>query len=124
MIPYGRQSIDPDDIEAVVKVLQGDWLTQGPAIEAFEERLAAAVESRYCVAFSSGTAALHGATAAAGLGPGDRVATTPLTFAASGACARYVGAELVLVDIDPATCNIDLERIGKVDAVVAVHYCR
>ncbi len=122
MIPYGRQSIHPDDIEAVVKVLQGDWLTQGPAIEAFEERLAAKVESRYCVAFSSGTAALHGAAAAAGLGPGDRVATTPLTFAASGACAHYVGADLELVDIDPATCNIDVDLIGAVDALVAVHY--
>lgn len=122
MIPYGRQSLHPDDIESVVKVLEGDWLTQGPAIEAFEERLASIVEARYCVAFSSGTAALHGAAAAAGLGPGDRLATTPLTFAASGACARFVGADLELVDIDPATCNIDLDLLGEVDALVAVHY--
>lgn len=123
MIPYGRQSITEDDIEAVVKVLRGDWLTQGPAIEAFEERLAAETEARYCIAFSNGTAALHGAAAAAGLGPGDLVVTTPLTFAASGACARYVGADLELVDIDPQTCNMNLANVpANADAAVVVHY--
>ncbi|NNE73472.1 MAG: UDP-4-amino-4,6-dideoxy-N-acetyl-beta-L-altrosamine transaminase [Acidimicrobiales bacterium] len=123
MIPYGRQSISADDIEAVVKVLQGDWLTQGPAIDRFEELIAAKTEARYCVAFANGTAALHAAAAAAGLGPGDTVATTPLTFAASGACARYVGADLTLIDIDPDTLCIDLEKMPPgLDAIVPMHY--
>lgn len=123
MIPYGRQSISEADVDAVVGVLRGDWLTQGPAVEEFENRLAAETEAQFCVAYSSGTAALHGAVAAAGIGPGDVVATTPLTFAASGACARYVGADLRLVDIEPKTCNMDLGLVPpEIDAVVAVHY--
>ncbi|MET0826861.1 MAG: aminotransferase class I/II-fold pyridoxal phosphate-dependent enzyme, partial [Acidimicrobiales bacterium] len=107
MIPYGRQSVDDDDIDAVVRVLKGDCLTRGPAVEAFENALAERVEARHAVAFSSGTAALHGAAAVAGLGPGDRVATPSLSFAASAACAAYVGATPVYVDIDPTTMNFD-----------------
>ena len=109
MIPYGRQSVDDDDIAAVVQVLKGDWLTRGPAVEAFEAALAERVEARHAIAFSNGTAALHGAVAVSGIGPGDRVATSPLSFAASAACAAYVGATPVYVDIDPTTMNLDTD---------------
>ena len=123
MIPYSRQSIDDDDVEAVVKVLQGDWLTTGPSVDEFEEGLAAKVGARYSVAFSNGTAALHGACAAAGLGPGDRVATSTLSFAASANCALYVGASPVLLDIDPATLNLDPSAVPRdLEALVAVHF--
>jgi UDP-4-amino-4,6-dideoxy-N-acetyl-beta-L-altrosamine transaminase len=123
MIPYGRQSIDDDDIAAVVEVLKGDWLTQGPHVERFEETLAETVSARHAVAFANGTAALHGAAAAAGLGPGDVVATSPLSFAASATCARYVGATPAFVDIDPATLNLDLTKVPDgVAALVPVHY--
>lgn len=123
MIPYGRQSIDEDDIAAVVDVLRGDWLTQGPHIADFEERLAATVEARHAVAFANGTAALHGAAAVTGLGPSDVVATSALTFVASANCARYVGAQVALVDIDPDTLVLDPARVpGECDALVAVHY--
>lgn len=123
MIPYGHQSIEDDDVERIVAVLKGDWLTQGPHVEQFEADLAAATGARYAVAFANGTAALHAAAAAAGLGPGDTVATSALTFAASANCARYVGATPVLVDIDEATYNLDLAQVPDgVDAVVAVHY--
>lgn len=123
MIPYGRQHLDDDDIRAVVDVLRGDWLTQGPAVERFEATLADAVEARHAIAFSSGTAALHAAAAAAGLGPGHTVHTSPLSFAASAACARYVGADVAFTDIDPATLNLDLAAVPEdADALVAVHY--
>jgi dTDP-4-amino-4,6-dideoxygalactose transaminase len=123
VIPYGRQSIDEADIDAVVGVLRGDWLTQGPSIERFEEALAAYVGASHAVAFANGTAALHGACAAAGLGPGDRVGVPALTFSASAACARYVGAEPVLLDIDEGTLNLDPDALPPdLDAVVAVHY--
>ena len=122
-IPYGRQSIDESDISAVEAVLCGAWLTQGPAVEAFEEAVALKVQARHAVAFSSGTAALHGCTAVAGLGPGDLVVTSPLTFMASANCARYVGARVGLVDIRPETLNLDMAQIpAEADAVVAVHY--
>lgn len=123
MIPYGRQSLDDDDVAAVVAVLKGDWLTQGPHVGEFEEALAAKVGARFAVAFSSGTAALHGATSAAGLGPGDRIVTSPLSFVASANCGRFVGASVSFVDIDPATLNLDLGQIpADTDALVAVHY--
>lgn len=121
-IPYGRQSIDADDIAAVVATLKGEWLTQGPAIETFESALAAKVHARHCVAFSNGTAALHAALAVAGLGHNHTVVTSPLSFAASANCARYVGAEPAFVDIDPDTLNLDLSAVGRCDALVAVHY--
>lgn len=123
MIPYGRQSVDDDDIAAVTAVLKGDWLTQGPAVDEFEARLGEITGARHAVAFSSGTAALHAACAVTGLGAGDRVATSPLTFAASAACARYVGATPVLVDIDADTLNLDPALVpADIDALVAVHY--
>lgn len=123
MIPYGRQTIDDDDIAAVVAVLKSDYLTTGPAVSQFEERVAAAVDARYAVAFSNATAGLHGCCAAAGLGAGDTVATSSLTFVASANCARYVGADVHLVDIDERTLNVDLDLVpSDVDALVAVHY--
>ena len=122
-IPYGRQTIDQADIDAVAAVLGGDWLTQGPAVERFEARLCDVTEAAHAVAFTSGTAALHAAAAVAGLGPGDTVATSALTFSASAACARYVGATPTLVDLDPATLNLDVARVPDgLDALVAVHY--
>lgn len=123
MIPYGRQSVDDDDIAAVVRVLKGESLTRGPAVEEFEAALADRVGARHAVAFANGTAALHGAVAAAGLGAGDRVATSALSFAASAACAVYVGAVPTYIDIDPVTMNLDVSAVpDDVDALVAVHY--
>ena len=123
MIPYGRQSVDEDDIAAVVDVLRGDWLTQGPSIERFEEAVAQYVGAKFAVAYSSGTSALHGAAAAAGLGPGDVVATSPLTFMASANAARFVGAQPMLVDIFKHTWNINMSAVPQeVRAVIPVHY--
>ena len=122
MIPYGRQSIDDDDIAAVVEVLKGDWLTTGPHVEAFEAALCEAVDAPHAVAFANGTAALHGACAVAGLGPGDRVGTSSLSFVASANCARFVGAEPQLLDIDPLTLNLDPEQVPALDGLVAVHF--
>jgi UDP-4-amino-4,6-dideoxy-N-acetyl-beta-L-altrosamine transaminase len=107
MIPYGRQSLDQSDIDAVVEVLQSDWLTQGPTIERFEQAMADRCQTDYAVAVCNATAALHIACLAAGLGPGDRLWTTPNTFLASANCARYCGAEVDFVDIDPLTWNLD-----------------
>ena len=123
MIPYGHQSIGDDDLAAVAAVLKSEWLTQGPAVEDFEHELATAVGALHAVAFSNGTAALHGAAAAAGLGPGDLVVTSPLSFVASANCARFVGATAGFVDIDPTTLNLDLTAVPtNAAAVVAVHY--
>jgi len=122
-IPYGRQSVDESDREAVQEVLQGDWLTQGPAVPDFEEAVATRVGANHAVAFSSATAALHGAATVAGFGPGDRVATSPLTFMASANCIRYVDADPVLVDVDPATLNLDPTAVpADASGLVAVHY--
>ena len=121
-VPYGRQAIDDDDIAAVVSALRSDWLTGGPAIDRFESAICEVTGARHAVVFANGTAALHGAVAAAGLGPGDRVAVPSLTFAASANAARYCGAEPVLLDIDPATLNVDLSVMpADVDGLVAVH---
>jgi dTDP-4-amino-4,6-dideoxygalactose transaminase len=103
MIPYGRQSLDQTDIDAVVAVLQSDWLTQGPTIERFEQAMAERCQAGFAVAVCNATAALHIACLAAGLGPGDRLWTTPNTFLASANCGRYCGAEVDFVDIDPLT---------------------
>lgn len=122
-IPYGRQTIDDDDVAAVVEVLRGDYLTTGPMIDTFERSVAEFVGARHAVAFSNATAGLHGCTAAAGLGVGDTVATSPLTFVASANCARYVGADVQLIDIDPATLNLDVSAVpADLDALVAVHF--
>ena len=122
MIPYGRQQIDDDDIAAVVAVLRGEWLTQGPAVEAFEAALAAATGARHVVAFANGTIALHAAMRAAEIGPGDTVVTSPLSFVASASCALWVGAQPAFVDIDPKTLNLDVGAVEACDALVAVDY--
>jgi perosamine synthetase len=121
VIPYGHQDIDDEDIAAVTAVLKGDWLTQGPAVEAFEDALVAATGARFAVAFANGTAALHAAAATAGLGPGDLVTTSALTFVASANCARFVGASVQLLDIDPDSLNVDPATVPECDAFIAVH---
>lgn len=103
MIPYGRQSISEEDIAAVVAVLRSDWITQGPCIDAFECALAAYCGVAHGVAVANATAALHIACLALGVGPGDRVWTSPNTFLASANCALYCGAQIDFVDIDPLT---------------------
>ena len=95
------------DMQAVVEVLKSDWLTTGPKIGEFEERFAAWVGARHAVSFSSGTAALHGAAFAAGLGPGDEAITTPMTFCATANCILYQGATPVFADVSPDTLNLD-----------------
>jgi UDP-4-amino-4,6-dideoxy-N-acetyl-beta-L-altrosamine transaminase len=107
MIPYGRQSLDQADIDAVVEVLKSDWLTQGPVIERFEAAMAERCEAGFGVAVCNATAALHIACLAAGLGEGDRLWTSPNTFLASANCGRYCGADVDFVDIDPQTWNLD-----------------
>ncbi|MBL7784838.1 MAG: UDP-4-amino-4,6-dideoxy-N-acetyl-beta-L-altrosamine transaminase [Chitinophagales bacterium] len=111
MIPYGKQQITEQDIAAVVSTLQSDYLTQGPAVAEFEQNFARYVGSRYAVAVSNGTAALHLAVMALGLEAGGRIITTPITFAASANCARYVGGELAFADINPDTLTLDLRRV-------------
>ena len=126
-LPYGRQAISEEDIHAVAEVLRSDFLTAGPVVERFEQAFAEVVGARHAVAVSNATAALHLAVAAAGLGPGDRLVTSPNTFLASANCAAYVGATPDFSDIDPVSYNLDaatLERSWKPDtkAVVAVDY--
>jgi perosamine synthetase len=123
LIPYGRQSLNQNDIDSVVEVLSGAWLTQGPVIERFEQAVAEYVHAEYAVAFSSGTAALHGAAWAGGLERGDISYTSPLTFMATANAARYVGATPGLVDISLNTWNIDLSLLpAGTRAVFPVHY--
>lgn len=126
-IYYGRQWIDEKDIEAVNEVLLSDYITCGPKIKEMENIFCEYTGSKYAVAVSSGTAALHCACIAAGIGAGDEVITTPLTFAASANCALYCGARPVFADIDPETYNIDPESIrahitDRTKAVVAVDF--
>jgi UDP-4-amino-4,6-dideoxy-N-acetyl-beta-L-altrosamine transaminase len=111
MLPYGRQWLDESDIEAVVAVLRSDWLTTGPMVEAFEQAFAAAVGARYAVAVSNGTAALHAAAFAAGLGPGDEAIVPPMTFVASANCVCYEGATVVFADVRTDTLNLDPARV-------------
>jgi len=113
LIPYGKQSIDDDDIRAVVEALKGDWLTQGPAVERFEAALAEYCGARHAVAVSNGTVALHLACLAIGLKPGDEGITTPITFAASANCMLYCGATPRFADIRQDTWNIDPEQVRK-----------
>ncbi|MEL3926053.1 UDP-4-amino-4,6-dideoxy-N-acetyl-beta-L-altrosamine transaminase [Aeromonas enteropelogenes] len=113
MIPYGRQSISEADIEAVVEVLKSDFLTQGPVVPRFEQAVADYCSARFGVAVNSGTAALHIACLALGVGPGDWVWTSPISFVASANCALYCGARVDFVDIEPDTgnmCAVELER--------------
>jgi dTDP-4-amino-4,6-dideoxygalactose transaminase len=100
-IPYARQEILPEDVEAVVKVLGSDFITQGPMVAEFEAAVAARFGARHAVAVATGTAALHAACFAAGVGPGDEVVTSPITFVASANCARYLGAEVRFADVQP-----------------------
>ena len=112
-MPYGHQQIDNDDINAVIEVLRSDWITTGPKVVEFEEAFAAYVGSKYAVSFSSGTAALHGASFAAGLGPGDEAITTPMTFCATANCVLYQGAKPVFADVCPDTLNIDPDEVKR-----------
>ena len=126
-LPYGRQEIADADVEAVVATLRSELITQGPGVERFEAALAERVGAAHAVAFSSGTAALHAAAFAAGVGEGDEVITTPITFAASANCALYLGARPRFVDIDPSTWNLDTAAAAaavgeRTRAVVPVSY--
>ncbi|MEE9350210.1 MAG: UDP-4-amino-4,6-dideoxy-N-acetyl-beta-L-altrosamine transaminase [Flavobacteriaceae bacterium] len=112
-IPYGRQSIQQDDIDAVVKTLTADFLTQGPKVREFEEKFAEYVGSKYAVAVNNATSGLHIAVASMGLKEGERVITTPITFAASSNCIRYCGGEVWFADIDPDTYLLSLESTRK-----------
>lgn len=134
IIPYGRQTISEADIQAVVDVLRSDFLTQGPVVPAFEGAVAAYCGAAHAIAVNSATSALHIACLALGVGPGDLVWTTPITFVASANCARYCGADVDFVDIDPRTYNMSVERLeeklakaqaaGKLPKVVIpVHLC-
>lgn len=113
MIPYGRQEITPEDVRAVVDTLQSDWITQGPAIDRFEEALAAYCGVSHAVAVCNATAALHLACAALDVGPGDIVWTSPNTFVASANCALYCGAKVDFVDIDPRSYNMSPDRLEE-----------
>lgn len=110
-IPYGKQSIDQNDIDAVISTLTADFLTQGPKVKEFEDAFAQYVGSKYAVAVSNGTAALHLANIALEVSKGDKVITTPITFAASANGSRYLGADLTFVDIDPNTLCIDVKKV-------------
>ena len=112
-IPYGKQHLDDDDIEAVVKTLKSDWITQGPAISEFEKAVANKVGAQYAVAVATGTAALHCACFAAGIGKGDEIITSPITFAASGNCALFLGAAVRFVDIRPDTYCMDYQKLEE-----------
>jgi perosamine synthetase len=127
LLPYGRQSIEEDDIQAVVNVLRSDWLTTGPKVAEFEEAFGARIGAKYAVSFSSGTAALHGAAFAAGLKPGDEAITTPMTFAATVNCVLYQGATPVFADVSTDTLNLDPEKVAaritpRTRAVLPVDY--
>ena len=113
MIPYGRQDIAQEDVDAVEAVLRSDFLTQGPAVPAFEKAVAEHVGARHGVAVNSATSALHIACLALGLGPGDLLWTVPITFLASANCARYCGADVEFVDIEPASRNMSVERLAE-----------
>ncbi|WP_017756425.1 UDP-4-amino-4,6-dideoxy-N-acetyl-beta-L-altrosamine transaminase [Calidifontibacillus oryziterrae] len=126
-LSYGQQWIDEDDINAIVNTLQSPFITQGPKIVEFEQSIADYVGAKYAVAFANGTAALHGACFAAGIGSGDEVITTPITFAASSNCVLYCGGKPVFADIDEQTYNIDPDKIrcvitSKTRAIIPVDF--
>ena len=127
LLPYGRQSIEESDIQAVIQTLRSDWLTTGPKVEEFEHSFADYARAKYAVSFSSGTAALHAASFAAGLQSGDEAITTPLTFAATANCILYQGAHVRFADVSPDTLNLDPDRVrdrinAKTKALIAVDY--
>lgn len=113
LIPYGRQHITDEDIQAVIETLQSDYLTQGPKILEFEQAFANYIGSKYAVAVANGTAALHLCALALDVKEGDKVITTPITFAASANCIRYCGGEVVFSDIDPTTYLLDIDKVRK-----------
>jgi perosamine synthetase len=126
-LPYGRQSIGEDDIQAVTDVLRSDWLTTGPKVAEFEEAFATWVGAKHAVSFSSATAALHGAAFAAGLKPGEEAITTPLTFAATANCVLYQGATPVFADVSADTLNLDPQKVAaqitaRTRAILPVDY--
>jgi len=134
MIPYARQSVDDEDVQAVTAALLSDFLTQGPAVPRFEAAIASLVGARHAVAANSATSALHIACLALGLGPGDALWTSPITFVASANCGLYCGADVDFVDIDPRTFNLCADALarklhgasaaGKLPKViVVVHMC-
>ena len=129
MIPYGRHYVDEEDIQAVVEILRSGALTQGPLVEAFAEAIAGYVGAKYAVAVSSGTAALHLAALAAGVGPGKSLVTSPITFVASSNAALYAGGRPMFSDIEPDTVNLSADRLREslrgvqdVRAIVPVHF--
>ena len=133
MLPYGKQSLNEADIEAVVEVLRSDFLTQGPAIPRFEGAVANWCGARHGIAMANGTATLHCAAKAMGLGHGDWLWTSPITFVASANAGRYCGAKVDFVDVDPGTVNISVgalavkleeaEKEGRLPKVVVpVHF--
>lgn len=127
LLPYARQTVDQDDVEAVAATLTGSWLTTGPAVAAFEQAIAAYVGAREGVAVSSGTAALHAAAFAAEIGPGDEVIVPAITFAASANCVLYMGGRPVFADVHPGTLNLDPDDAKRkitprTKAIVAVDY--
>ena len=127
-IPYGRHWISDDDIDAVLSVLQSDFLTQGPKVREFEKNFSAYIGCRHAVALANGTAALHLSVQALGLKPGEKVVTTPITFAASANCILYVGGEVEFVDIDSDTFLMDLNQLedklrqGVFRGIIPVHF--
>ena len=122
-LPYGRQSISAEDVAAVTSALNDPLITQGPRVEQFEHSFAQATGARHAVAFSSGTAGLHGAASAAGLGEGDEVLTTPLSFVSSSNCAVFVGARPRFSDVDPTTANLDTGAAVSSGAVAGAKAC-
>ena len=126
-LPYGRQWIDNSDIKAVSDILKSDWITQGPKITEFENLVSKYCKAKYAVVFSSGTAALHGTSFAAGVSRGDEVITTPITFAADGNCVLFQGGKVKFADIKKDTYNIDPNQIkkqitAKTKAIIPVDY--
>lgn len=127
MLPYGRQSVDESDIEAVAAVMRGDWLTTGPTVTAFEEALTSLTGAARTVTATSGTAALHMAYAGLGVKQGSEVITTPMTFVATASCALALGAKIVFADIEEGTANIDPAAVSalitdRTEIVAAVDY--
>jgi UDP-4-amino-4,6-dideoxy-N-acetyl-beta-L-altrosamine transaminase len=127
MLPYGHQSVDGADVQAVLEVLRSDWLTTGPKVCEFEEKVAAYVGAREAVAVNSGTAALHTAAFAAGIGPGDEVITTPLTFCATANCVLYLNGRPVFADVCPDTLNIHPQEVAhkitsRTKAIITVDF--
>jgi len=127
MLPYGRHLVEEDDILAVVETLRSDWLTTGPKVAEFEDAFAKVVGARFAVSVSSGTAALHAAAFAAGIGPTDEVITTPMTFAATANCVRYQGGTVVFADVLKDTLNLDPTKAEalftpKTKALITVDY--